>query len=562
MNGSNLGRSLFFIVLILTGYVLVIFRLFYWQIVKSEYLKEIAVAQSQESIILYAKRGEIIASDNFPLGTNTFSDLLFANPKVMGDKKHYAELLSPILGRPSQDLEDLLSQNLFWVKLSANLDFTTKKEVEKLNLEGLGFQQTINRYYPEASMAAQLIGFVGKNERGGNQGYFGLEGYYNEQLSGRDGKIIVIHDALSNPVFSDIREEKNIDGRTLFTTIDRTVQYIAEKRLLEGIASYEAEGGSVIILSPQTGKILAMASFPRFDPQQYYHFDYQFYKNPAISSLYEPGSTFKVLVMSAAIDLGVVKPDTKCTMCDKPVVIGDYTIKTWNEKYFPESSMTEVIQHSDNVGMVFVGQKIGLSSLISYLKKFGIGERSGIDLQGEVTSGMKDEEEWYPIDLATASFGQGLSVTPLQLLVGVSAIANDGVLMKPIVVSRIIDEKGKKIEIKPKIKYSVIKATTARLMTEMMVNAVEKGEAKWTKIDNYKIAGKTGTAQIPVAGHYDPEKTIASFVGFFPADTPKISMLVLVDRPKTSKFGSETAAPIFFNIARDLIRYYNIPPSY
>jgi len=409
-------------------------------------------------------------------------------------------------------------------------------------------------------MAAHLVGFLGKNKNGDDQGFFGLEGFYNSQMQGRDGRLYVVKDALSNPVVNDIREEKTIHGRNIKLTIDRTIQYFAEKRLKEGVLKYEAEGGSVIVMDTKTGKILASASVPDFDPTNYYDFAQNSYKDPVVSDLYEPGSTFKVLIMASAIDMGKITPETKCTICDGPVKVSGYTIKTWNNKYFPNATMKEVLQHSDNTGMVFIGQKMGPANTREYLKRFGIGLLTGIDLQGEVTGELRSS--WSDVDLATITFGQGISVTPLQLINGVNAIANDGVLMRPYVVGQIEDQNGKEIKIEPKEIRRVMKGSTAKIMSWLMVNNVEAGESKWTKIKDYRIAGKTGTAQVPVAGHYDPNVTIASFVGFFPAQDPTVTMLVLINKPKTSIYGSETAAPIFFQVARDIIQALNIPPSY
>jgi cell division protein FtsI/penicillin-binding protein 2 len=543
-------------------YLVIVSKLFYWQVVRSADLREQQQIQSSESLTVQAKRGEIVTSDNYPLVTNKYSYLLYANPKVISDKEEYASKLAPILQVDQASLSAQLSKNLFWVRLAQGLEDSDKKKVEDLHLDGLGFQQTSMRYYPEASMAAQLVGFLGKDKNGNNRGYFGLEGYYNEQLQGRDGRLYVIKDALGNPILNDIREEKKIDGRTLVLGLDRTVQYSVEKRLKDGIDQYAADGGTAIAMDTATGKILAMASFPNFDPQHYYDFPFASYVNPAITSLYEPGSTFKVLVMAAAIDQKKVTPDTRCTICTGSVPIDNYQIKTWDDKYFPDSTMTEVIQHSDNTGMVFTERRLGKDLFLSYLHKYGIGELTRVDLQGEVSGDLRADDDWKTIDLATASFGQGISVTPIELITAVNSIANGGKLMKPYVVSKVITEDGKTIEIPPEEKAQVISETTAKVMTWMMVNAVENGEAKWTKIPNYKIAGKTGTAQIPVAGHYDPTQTNASFVGFFPADKPKITMLVVINKPKKSIYGAETAAPIFFQIAGDLIHYYNIPPSY
>src|SRR5581483_9552933 len=265
----------------------------------------------------------------------------------------------------------------------------------------------------------------------------------------------------------------------------------------------------------------------------------------------EPGSTFKSLIMAAALDAGVVKPDTKCPICEGPVSIGGYDIRTWDNNYFKDTNMVDVIQHSDNTGMVYVAEKLGLDRVLSYFNSFGIGKATGIDLQGEVSSYVKPRENWYPIDLATAGFGQGISVTPIELLDSFAAIANGGKRMEPHIVTQIQTPEGDTVAVMPKVLDSPISEKTSKVMTEILVNAVEKGEAKWTKLPGYRVAGKTGTAQIPIAGHYDPNKTIASFIGFAPADNPKFAMVVIIDRPTTSIYGAETAAPIFFDIAKD-----------
>jgi cell division protein FtsI/penicillin-binding protein 2 len=263
--------------------------------------------------------------------------------------------------------------------------------------------------------------------------------------------------------------------------------------------------------------------------------------------------------MSAALDLSVVDPNTKCS-CDGPRQIGGYEISTWNKKYYPDSTMTEIIQHSDNVGMTFVSEKLGIDKFYDYIAKFGFGKPTKIDLQEESQGSIRPKDQWREIDLATASFGQGLAVTPIQMVQAVCAIANGGKLISPKVVIKIKDG-GKEEEIKPDFERQVVNPKTASQITEMMVNAVEKGEAKAYAPKGYKIAGKTGTAQIPVAGHYDSNKTIASFIGFAPAYDPKFVMLVRFSQPSSSPYGSETAAPTFFEIAKELFTYFGIPPS-
>lgn len=554
------------IILVLTVFGLlygfVLMRLFFWQVVKAQDLRDQSRMQSFESLLVDSARGEILASDGFPLATNKPTFLVYANPKQISDREEVSDALAPLLERDSASISALLKQDLFWVRLKSQIDGETRDKIQKLGIPGIGFEQESIRLYPEASMAAHMIGFVGKTEQGEDKGYFGVEGYYNEQLKGRPGRLYVVKDALGNPVISDVREEKKIDGRTLTLTIDRAVQFVVDRELKDGVQRYGAEGGSVIILESKTGKVLAASSVPNFDPQKYYEFDPNSYRSPLFTSLYEPGSTFKVLVMAAGINEKVVKPDTRCDICDKAVEISGYKIKTWNDQYYPNTTMTEVIQHSDNTGMVFVARKLGLEKFISYLDRFGIGSYTGIDVQGESSGIIRDRNTWLPIDLATASFGQGISITPIQLVTAVNAIANEGKMVKPHVVESIKTEKGKVINIETEVTSEPITKTTSEVMTWMMVNSVEKGESQWTKLPGYRVAGKTGTAQIPVAGHYDPTKTIASFVGFFPADDPKVTMLVLIDRPKSSIYGSETAAPVFFDIARNLVNYYNIKPNY
>lgn len=554
------GRFIVIVLIILFTYVVLIGKLFYWQIIRTDEIREIRDDQSTESLQLLPNRGDILFSDGFPIATNNINYLTYANPKIIKDIPKYSNALAEILGYDAASISARFNQDLFWVRLGV-FDHEVKEKVESLNLDGIGFQIETSRYYPEASMAAHLIGFVGKDSDGENKGYLGLEGYYNRQLKGKSGKLYIVKDALGNSIVTDVREEKKVDGRSIVTSIDRTIQYIADEALKSGVKRYDAQGGSIIVMEPATGKILAMSSVPKFDPQKYYEFGGDTYQNSVISSLYEPGSTFKVLVMAAAINEGLIRADTKCNICSAPVKMSGFTIKTWNDKYHPNSTMTEVIQNSDNTGMVFVGQKLGIGKMYDYLEQFGFGKNTGIDLQGEVSGSLRRKSEWLSIDLVTASFGQGISVTPIQLLTAISSIANGGYLLKPYVVEEIHDVDGNIIEIKSVKIRKVLSGNASEVMKWMMVNAVENGDSRWVTLDSIPVAGKTGTSQIPVEGRYDPSQTIASFVGFFPADNPKVSMLVLLDKPKTSIYGSETAAPIFFSVARDIVQYYNIEPK-
>ncbi len=572
------------IVFFLTG-LIVIGRLFYWQILSGDKLAALAQSQYKSQIEIPAQRGKIITSDNFSLVSNQPAFLLYAYlPELTAKPEDLADKLAPIL-RPdpeeatstaainldkqirilTADTEASLSARLdsprsVWIPLARKLPESKKVMIEQLNLVGLGFEPEPNRYYPEASTAAHLLGFVGSDSTGNPKGYFGLEGFYDLELRGRSGIIRQEKDASGKPIlvgsFGGF-ESKN--GRSLKLHLDRSVQRLIEIELEKALTQYGAVSGDVLIMDPKTGGIIASASLPKYDPQKFSRFDKALYKNPIVADAYEPGSTFKVLTMSAALDAGAVKPDTKCEICTGPVEIGQYTVKTWNEKYYPDSTMTEVIQHSDNVGMVFMGQKLGKEKMYEYLKNFGIGETTGIDLQEEFSPPLRSKNKWADIDLAATSFGQGVAVTSIQMLRAVAAIANQGILMEPHVAQEIVGDKT--ITINPKAVRRVISQDTAHKMTAMMVNAVDSGEAQWTKLKGYRIAGKTGTAQIAVAGHYDKEKTIASFVGFAPAGSPRFAMLVRLREPSSSIWAADTAAPLWMKIAKQLFLYYGIPPE-
>ena len=551
-------------------FLCIILRLFYWQVVRAEFLQAQAEEQHFTDVRVAALRGNIFFSDGFLMTSSNPSFSLFGQPKLISKEKKVETgyLLARNLVGGEENIDILakefinkLSQDLFWVSLERGLSFETKKKLEGLNLEGVGFDLGSNRFYPEGSSSAHILGFVGSDSRGGNKGYFGLEGYYDGELKGISGLIRHEKDAMGLPILignfltSDAKNGKNLE-----TYIDRSIQFIVETALKKGIEKYGAKAASAVVMDPKTGGILALASLPNYDPAKFSSFPKEFYKNPIVADQYEPGSTFKVLVMAAALNEDVLKPDTKCDICAGPISLGGFTIRTWNNQYRPESTMTDVIIHSDNTGMVFTSKKLGIDKFYSYLENFGFGSSTNIDLQDEFSPEIRSKETFKEIDLATASFGQGIAVTPIQMVRAVSAIANGGYLMEPHIVKTITDEEGS-FEINPKIIRQVIKEPTAQTVKEMMVAAVNDGEAKFAKPKGFKIAGKTGTAQIPVAGHYDANKTIASFVGFAPADDPKFVMLVRYDEPSSSIFGSETAAPTFFEIAKQLFTYFRIAPS-
>jgi len=544
-------------------------KLFYWQVVKGSDLKQEASYQYKGSKVVKAPRGNIYAKDGTWLAVMRTNWLLFAElPKLDKTPKEIANILAPLfvednlenkddyrlalLTETERIQESLDRKSVVWVPIKRKISSEQKEKIEELNIEGLGFEPEETRYYPEGSSSAQLLGFVGKNEEGDDTGYFGLEGYYDLTLSGKDGFLQREKGLSGVPLLnSGLTEINSIPGTDLATHIDKRVQNSVEEKLKDGIERYGAKEGSVIVMDPESGAIIAMASYPSYDPAKYSDFDQSLFRNPAISDTFEPGSVFKVIIMAAGIDSGAIDKDTICDICDKPFKVDKYYIETWDRKYHPDSSMTDVLVHSDNVGMSFIANRMGSDKMFEYLDKFGIGKLTGIDLQGESNIKLRPRGTWNIVDLATSSFGQGVSTTPIQIIRAVTAIANGGFFVTPKVV-----DSGETNE-----KTRIISKESADDVTAMMVEAAKKGEAKWTDAKGFSVAGKTGTAQIPIAGHYDAEKTIASFVGFAPANNPKFVMLVTLKEPQSSEWASETAAPLWYSIAKDLFNYFGIQPE-
>lgn len=547
--------------------LLVIFRLFYWQILSSPRLQALAESQHFTQEEIPARRGQILTSDSFPLVTNKQAFLVYGLlSQIKSEKNEIAAKIAEIINpedpkAAKEELKDVLDKkDINWVPLARSVDRETKEKIEGLKISGIGFEEIAKRYYPEASMSAQMLGFVGRDANGREKGYFGIEGYYNRTLEGKPGFIKEERDATGQPILiGQSDSESEIAGRDLKLFIDRGMQFMVEDKLKKGIERFQAKAGLAVIMDPKTGAILTMSSFPNYDPLKYAVTDKSLFSNPVIGQTFEPGSIFKPLIMAAAINEKAIRPDDKCTRCDGPRQIGEYTINTWDGKFHPDSAMTDILVYSDNVGMVFVSEKLGGQKEIEYIKKFGIDEPTNIDLEGEMAATLRKEDEWVTIDFATASFGQGVAVTPIQMVRAISAIANGGELMEPHVVAQIKDQ-DKILETKPKVIRRVISPTTAKVVTEMMVAVAERG-GKWDRPKGYRIAGKTGTAQIPIAGHYDKTKTVVSFVGFAPADNPRFVMLITLTEPALT-WGSMTVAPVWFDISKSLLNYLKIPPSF
>jgi cell division protein FtsI/penicillin-binding protein 2 len=546
----NLRRLNCLRLICLLAFATVVFRLFYWQIIKHKSLSSQAFQQHFQKTAVPSNRGQILFADDFPLATNKlFYTLHLYKPELNLSLDELSQVLTQNL---SSESAKLLDSSPNWVMLSPRVDPIVKKKLEALEISGLHFQALPFRDYPEASPSAHLLGFVSQGPDQRPQGYFGLEGYYHRFLTGKGGFTYQEKDAFGRPILlGDFEQFEAQSGDDLLTHLDRAIQQIVTEELAKAIDRYGAKAGEVIIMDPQTGAILAMESQPKYHPGNFFDFSEELYSNPSVAHSFDPGSIMKVVIMAAALDQGVVEPDTKCDICSGPIKIDKYTIKTWDGQYHPEINMADTIIYSDNIGMVFTARRLGKDKLYSYLKNFGFGQKTGIDLQEEISSSLKPSKQWADTDLATISFGQSIAVTSIQMLNAVSTIANQGQRLEPQIAAI---NSSKKLN-------QVISPETAQIITEIMIQSAEHGEAQFIYAPGYQIAGKTGTAQIPAGGKYDPDKTIASFIGFAPADKPRFVMLTKIIEPTSSPWGAETAAPLWFAIAKRVFVYLGIPPG-
>ncbi|HEU5315182.1 MAG TPA: penicillin-binding transpeptidase domain-containing protein [Chloroflexota bacterium] len=552
---------------------LLVARLVYWQVLDSPRLKNKITAQHQLDAIVPARRGGIFDVNRDLLAGSVSVDYIYAQPSAIKKPEEAAARLATVLEVTPEELLPALSDTSRpYVRLLGGRKVSPEvsEKVSKLRLPGIFLEPTTRRTYPGGPLAAHLLGFV-DNE---GAGWYGLEGQYGGQgggpVGGKPGHLRAERDTAGNEIaFSERQWQPPEDGMDLVLTIDRTIQYIAERELDRAIAQHQASGGTVIVMDPKTGAVLAMASRPGFDPNKFDEFAQQteLFANPAVTLLYEPGSTFKVMTMAAALNEKVVTPET--TYVDNGVLsIGGFTIRNWDGKANGVTNMTQLLEKSSNIGASWIAlNRLGADRFYRYVTAFGFGQPTGIDLQGEGRGIVKDPKsrDWAQVDLATNSFGQAISVTPLQIASAVSAIANGGIMMRPYVVRQIVDPNTGKVvqDTQPHIVRQVISREAASTLLTMLHNAAENGETRGTLVPGFKVAGKTGTAQIPdlEKGGYDPNLTIASFVGAVPADDPQFVILVKIDKPLDEPWGSLIAKPAFAIIGQELTRYKKLRPT-
>jgi len=539
-------------------------RLSYVQIFHHGFYKALAQGQLAFPYVAKGERGDIFAQNKqgelHTLATHDTISFVFATPSEVEHPQDAAKKLADILNIEESFVEEKLShaESLFEL-LKRKLTSEEEEAIVKTSLPGIYVKEESVRRYPQETFASQLLGFTNQDE----QGQYGLEEYYQEELEGKEGLFTTIR-SVGGYLASESKDALK-NGSDLLLTIDYNIQAQAEAILYREQQKLKFEQASIIVIEPSSGRIMALASIPGFNPNEYGEVkDLATFQNPAIQSLFEPGSVFKPLTMAGAIDAGALKPET--TYEDKGVVrIGGYKVLNYDERIWGTRSMTEVLEFSINTGAVFAQQQLGNEKFFQALEKFELFRPTGIDLAGEVYSQNQELKKGYDINFATASFGQGIEITPMQLIRAYSALANKGVMAKPYVVEKRTEGNAEHAT-KPEFSLPVVSPKTANLVTHMMVNVVENGFSKRAKIPGYYLAGKTGTAQVAwsalgqnKSGYSD--KTVQSFVGFAPAYDPRFLILVKLDNPQT-KTAEYSAMPLFRELAKYIIDYLEIPPDY
>lgn len=540
-------------------------RLVSFQVVGSEQLQTEGRAFRVKEQTLQPRRGLILDRGGLVLATNVPSTDVYVTPKTLDARQRVqvAQELAALTQVPLDTLYERINQdNVEWSLVARQLDDATVQAIKDRNLPGLHFVEEPKRAYPNGMFLSPLLGFTNAD----GQGSYGLEGRYNALIGGEPGILVAETDPNGQTLaFGQQQYRPPVEGADLTLTIDAAMQRMVENELARTIEEQGAVGGTILVMDPNTGAILACASAPSYDPNTYYAADPSQFINPAIGSTYEPGSTFKVITMSAGLQTGGITANS--SLIDNGVVqIGPDKIYNLDHKGWGPETMEQVLERSSNVGASFIATRTGKENFYGMLRQFGMGQQTGIDLDGEEIGIVRWPDDptkiWNPIDLATNSFGQGLTVTPLQMVTAVSAIANGGTLYTPYVVSRVERHGDIVVDHQPQAVRQVIRPEVAATVRQMMSSAAENALASKFNLPGYALAAKTGTAQIPDKnGQYDPNKTIASIISFFPAEKPMFTVLIKIDQPKKNALGGDVAAPALGRLAGQLLRYAGVPPQ-
>jgi cell division protein FtsI/penicillin-binding protein 2 len=570
INSSN-TRIFLLLAIVFLFLGLITTRLFILQVANHEYYDRLATNQHEYEKTLIPKRGEIFLTSaangqNLLVATNISKDLVYAVPKEINKNDHasVARKLAPLLGMTEKEIrEKLANSSPNYAVLKKQLSIETSEAIKQLKLGGIYLEPETIRFYPENNLASQVIGFLGY--KGTNRvGQYGIEGRFDSKLGGAPGVLGLEKDVAGRWITLAARNLSPAqDGDNIYLTIDPAIQYKAQEVLKSSVERHGAQGGSVLVLAPKTGAILALANFPDFDPNIYNKVpDASYYSNRTISADYEPGSIFKPIAMSAALNENKVTPDTTYEDLGE-VQLDDFKIKNSDGLAHGIQTMTEVLEKSLNTGMVFVEKQLGHDLFRKYVKIFGFGKLVDPGLPGEVIGNFDNLNKKGDVFFGTASYGQGISTTMMQMAQSYTALANGGRMMHPYIVAKIVHPDGREEASETRMVEKVLEPKTASVISAMLVNVVEKGHGKRAGVSGYYIAGKTGTAQVAYTDRvgYDPNKSIGSFIGYGPVDNPAFLMIVRIDNPQGVKFAESTAAPAFGEIAAFILNYLQIPPT-
>ena len=532
-------------------------RLVYLQVHKHQELEARAANQSARTMDISAKRGDIVDRHGRVLAYSVESDSVYGVPSEIKNAQEAAWLICGALGdcasKEQEALAGRLQQKRAFVYVRRRVTPQQARRVAELQLEGIDFIKEDRRFYPKKQLAAQLLGFVGVD----NKGLAGIEAAYDTQISGATGKLLYQTDARGR-AFSRL-ERPPTAGASVELSIDEYLQHVAERELREGVARNRASGGTVIIMDPNTGEILALANEPTFNPNAFSIATPQERRNRAVQDIYEPGSTFKVVTASAALEEQVIGPDDVIDVSGGRIRFGSRVIDDTHD--YGSLSFTDVIVKSSNVGAIKVGLRLGPDRLSAYVRRFGFGRALSPDFPGETSGIVWDPAKLDNSALASVSMGYQVGVTPLQMVAAVSSVANGGDLIQPRVVRALVRE-GRRTEVKPTMLGRTVSKATSVLLTGIMEQTVERGTATYAQVPGYTIAGKTGTASKLVDGRYSGTDYFASFVGFLPSRNPVAAIIVVLDSPHAhGYYGGPIAGPVFQKIAEATLRHFGVPPS-
>ncbi len=561
-------RMVWMTVLLFVSFAVIALRLATLQLAQGSDYRVQADGQRTSVKTITPARGEIKIADRFSgqpttVATSMEKPLVYANVPAMTDREGVARALAPILKMSEQEILDKTADaSKKYVPIKRQITDEDKKKIEGLKLAGISFDSETIRFYPEGNFLSQLLGFVGYKEDV-KTGLYGIEQAFNEYLTGASGSLAQERSASGAWIFGARRDQTPAkDGDTILLTIDKTIQFKAESVIKDAVEKNMADSGSMIIMDPKTGAVLAMATYPSFDPNDYAKAsDPSVYNNQTTLGSYEPGSIFKPITIAAAINEGKISAQSTYNDTGEVKVDG-YTIKNSDNKAHGIQTMTQALEESLNTGMIYAKGTIGNKKFLEYVERFGLGKKTGIEVS-ESKGDLGNLKGSIDVNYDTASFGQGVNVTPIQMVQAFGAMANGGRMMKPYVVNARITGTGKIEETKPQEVGQPITVQTASTISAMLVNVVENGHGKRAGVKGYYVAGKTGTAQVPLKGGkgYDKNNNIGSFAGYAPVEDPRFVMLVRVNHPRTVSFAESTAAPAFGTMAQFLLQYYNVSPS-